>query len=73
MADKNKDGWQVVEEYEPDKLASNCDDKKKIKKAKKAASRKRKAKHENKRYEKKKNGRDLLTLVIISFFRGSSF
>ena len=41
IADKNKDGWQVVEEYESDELASNSDDEKKIKKAREAAMEKK--------------------------------
>ena len=64
IADKNKDDWQIVEEYESDALASNSDNEKKIKKAKEAASRKRKTK----RGVTKRNGRELITLVIISFF-----
>ena len=44
IADKNKDGWQVVEEYESDELASGSEDEKRLKKAKEAASRKRKQK-----------------------------
>ena len=31
LADKNKDGWLVVEEYESDDLASDTDDEKRIK------------------------------------------
>ena len=41
IADRNKDGWQVVEEYESDDLASGSDDEKRLKKAKDAVSRKR--------------------------------
>ena len=33
IADRYKDGWQVVEEYDSDELASNSDDKKKQTKA----------------------------------------
>ena len=54
IADKNKDGWQVVEEYESDELASNSDDEKKLRKAKEAANRKRKTKQEHKRCEEKR-------------------
>ena len=46
IADRYKDGWQVVEEYESDELASNSEDEKKLKKAKEAAGRKRKARQE---------------------------
>ena len=42
LADKNKDGWLVVEEYESDDLASDTDDEKRIKKAKSAAEKRRK-------------------------------
>ena len=31
IADRYKDGWQVVEEYESDELASNSEDEKKLK------------------------------------------
>ena len=41
IADRSKDGWKVVEEYESDDLVSNSEDEKRIKKAKEAASRKR--------------------------------
>lgn len=48
ISDTYKDGWQVVKEYESDKLASNSEDEKKLKKAKEAAGRKRKARQEDK-------------------------
>ena len=54
IADRYKDGWQVVEEYESDELASNSEDKKNLKKAKEAAGRKRKARQEGKRVEDKR-------------------
>ena len=54
IADRCKDGWQVVEEYESDELASNSEDEKKLKKAKEAAGRKRKARQEGKRVEDKR-------------------
>ena len=41
IADKNRDGWLVVQEYETDDLASNSEDEKKIRKAKAAAEKKR--------------------------------
>ena len=41
IADRNKDGWQLVEEYESDDLASGSDDEKRLKKAKDAVSRRR--------------------------------
>ena len=42
IADRNKDGWRVVEEYESDDLASNSEDEKRLRKAIKSAGRKRK-------------------------------
>ena len=44
IADKSKDGWQVVAEYESDELASGSEDEKHLKKAREAASRKRRQK-----------------------------
>lgn len=44
IADRNKDGWQVVEEYESDDLASGSEDEKRLKKAKESVSRKRRQK-----------------------------
>ena len=41
IADKSRDGWQVVAEYESDELASGSEDEKLLKKAREAASRKR--------------------------------
>ena len=41
IADKNRDGWLVVQEYESDDLASDPEDEKKIHKAKVAAEKKR--------------------------------
>ena len=41
IADKNRDGWLVVQEYESDDLASDSEDEKKIRKAKAAAEKKR--------------------------------
>ena len=54
IADRNKDGWKVVEEYESDDLASGSEDEKRLKKAKDSANRKRRqqdtqAKASNKR------------------------
>ena len=43
IADKSKDGWAVVEEYESDDLASDSADEKRLKKAKHAAEKKRKS------------------------------
>ena len=44
IADKSKDGWQVVAEYESDELASGSEDEKRLKKAREAVSRKRRQK-----------------------------
>ena len=41
IADKSRDGWQVVAEYESDELASGSEDEKRLKKVREAASRKR--------------------------------
>lgn len=41
IADKSKGGWQVVAEYESDELASGSKDEKRLKKAREAASCKR--------------------------------
>ena len=38
IADKSKDGWLVVEEYESDDLASGTDDEKRLKKARSKAN-----------------------------------
>ena len=42
IADRSKDGWLVVQEYESDDLASNSEYEKRLKKAKNAAEKKRK-------------------------------
>ena len=42
IADRSKDGWLVVQEYESDDLDSNSEDEKRLKKAKNAAEKKRK-------------------------------
>ena len=44
IADKSRDGWQVVAEYESDELASGSEDEKRLKKARETASRKRRQK-----------------------------
>ena len=44
IADKSKDGWKVVAEYESDELASDSEDEKRLKKARETASRKRRQK-----------------------------
>ena len=46
IADKSKDGWQVVAEYETDELASGLEDEKRLKKAREAAGRKRRQKEQ---------------------------
>ena len=46
IADKSRDGWQVVAEYETDELASGSEDEKRLKKAREAASRKRRQKEQ---------------------------
>ena len=42
IADKNRDGWPVIQEYKSDDLASESEDEKKICKAKAAAEKNRK-------------------------------
>ena len=44
IADKSKDGWHVVAEYESDELALGSEDEKRLKKAREAAGRKRRQK-----------------------------
>ena len=42
IADRNKEGWRLVQEYESDDLTSDSKDEKKLRKAKRAMERKRK-------------------------------
>ena len=44
IADKSRDGWQVVAEYESDELASGSEDEKRLKNARETASRKHRQK-----------------------------
>ena len=44
IADKSRDGWQVVAEHESDELASGSDDEKRLKKARETANCKRRQK-----------------------------
>ena len=44
IADKSRNGWQVVAKYESDELASGSEDEKRLKKAREAESRKRRQK-----------------------------
>ena len=68
IADKSRDGWQVVAEYESDELASGSEDEKRLKKARETASRKRRQKDQanNERGKKARfsGGGD----TVISFF-----
>ena len=61
IADKNKDGWLVVQEYETDDLASDAEDEKNIRKAKAAAEKKRRVTLVTLR-------ENLSLVVIFSFF-----
>ena len=61
IADKNRDGWLVVQEYETDDLASDSEDEKKIRKAKAATEKKRRVTSVTLR-------KNLSLLVIFSFF-----
>ena len=47
IADKNRNGWPVVQAYESDDLASDSEDEEKIRKAKAAAEKKRKEVNSN--------------------------
>ena len=68
IADKNKGGWLVVQEYESDDLASDSEDEKKIRKAKAAAEKKRRETKSNSGNASKKfkSSRDL------QLFRGKT-
>ena len=70
LADRNKDGWLVVQEYESDDLASDSEDEKKIRKAKNAAEKKRKdakSHSSGSQFKKSKTGGDY------QLFRGKIF
>ena len=54
IADKSADGWKVVDEYVSDELASGSEDEKRLKKAKEAASRKRRQPTQSRRGPDKK-------------------
>ncbi|CAH3166711.1 unnamed protein product [Porites lobata] len=54
IADKSADGWKVVDEYVSDELASGSEDEKRLKKAKEAASRKRRQPTQGRRGPDKK-------------------
>ena len=64
IADRSKDGWLVVQEYESDDLTSNSEDEKRLKKAKNAAEKQRKNPESRSWFL-----RNVLSLTtIISFF-----
>ena len=46
IADKSRDGWQVLAEYESDELVSASEDEKRLMKAREAAIRKRRRKEQ---------------------------
>ena len=54
IADKSRDGWQVVAEYESDEVASGSGDEKRLKKVREAASHKRRQKEQLSSDRKKK-------------------
>ncbi|CAH3137444.1 unnamed protein product, partial [Porites lobata] len=54
IADKSADGWKVVDEYVSDELVSGSEDEKRLKKAKEAASRKRRQPTQRRRGPDKK-------------------
>ena len=66
IADKSRDGWQVVAEYESDELATGSEDEKRLKKARETASRERRQKDRQTMSAGKRRG--LVEVVIISFF-----
>ena len=69
IADRNKDGWLVVQEYESDDLASDSEDEKKLRKAKVAAERNRKEAKSNSGNAAKK----LKSTSDSQLFRGKVF
>lgn len=64
IADKSKDGWTVVEEYESDELASGSEDEKRLRKAREAASRKRKFRYGQYKSDNKKM---IIVFIVVSF------
>ena len=68
IADKSADGWKVVDEYVSDELASGSEDEKRLKKAKEAASRKRRQPTQGRRVPDKKFSKGLQLRWISSFF-----
>ena len=70
IADKSADGWKVVDEYVSDELASGSEDEKRLKKAKEAASRKRRQPTQGRRGPDKKKIKGTLTSTDQHLFRG---
>ena len=70
IADKSADGWKVVDEYVSDELASGSEDEKRLKKAKEAASRKRRQPTQGRRGPDKKKIKGTLTSTDQQLFRG---
>ena len=69
IADKSADGWKVVDEYLSDELASDSADEKRLKRARDAASRKRKQNFQQKSYADKRAKLDV-PLTDKRFFLG---
>ena len=69
LADRSKDGWLVVQEYESDELASNSEDEKKIRKAKLSAEKKRNESKPSSGNTSKK----FKSSSDVQLFRGKSF
>ena len=65
-ADKSKDSWQAVAEYESDELASGSEDEKRLKKARKAAGCKTCQKELSPVIVER--NRELLWALMVSFF-----
>ena len=69
LADRSKDGWLVVQEYESDELASNSEDEKKIRKAKLSPEKKRKESKASSGNASKK----FKSASDVQLFRGKTF
>ena len=69
IADKSRDGWQVVAEYESDELASGSEDEKRLKKAREVAGRKRRQKDQGSCNDRAKRTR-FLSSADNQHFRG---
>ena len=71
IADKSRDGWQVVAEYESDELASGSEVEKRLKKAREAAGRKHRQKDQGNN-DREKRAR-IFPSADSQLFRGKIF